>query len=356
MQFRKSARLFASVSLLALAACSGGGGGGGTGGSIVNGPVVTPPPAPSVNITGVTALTPAGNNPLEATGPTPNFRTSYPPVGTIFPLNQGALSITATSANGTYAGEGFATVRGNDTVGGTTYPVVDLKVPALGINVTGLRSDGNAKTQGDGSSVGLAVTSLTYTLLGTWTYKRLGSNPPIIGLVVTGYQTAAGSVPTTGTATYIGANAQNNGATAGGVLGMVAVPSGSGSVNAATLSGDVNLNVNFGTREVNGTLSNMTAKDVLSGATSPWNNVTLSGNLSHADWDTSHPGAAITGTAQAQTAPAGATFGMSNTATGSLNGALYGPTASEVGALWSVNEGSGATGKTAFGMFGATKQ
>ena len=58
----------------------------------------------------------------------------------------------------------------------------------------------------------------------------------------------------------------------------------------------------------------------------------------------------------AQTAPANATFGMTSGATGNLSGALYGPNVNEAGGIWSVNQGSGATGKTAFGFFGATKQ
>jgi len=257
MQFRKSARLFASAGLLALAACSGGGGGGNTGGTIVNGPVVTPPTS-SVNITGVTALGAGGNAPLEATGPTQNFQNagSLPPNGTVFPLTQGAISITSTSANGINAGAGTATVQGTLVAGATAIPIIDLKIPALGINATGLTGNGTTKTQADGSTVGVIVTGLTYTLLGSWSYKPAGNNGTDLGLVVTGYQTPAGSVPTTGTASYIGTG-QNTGATAGGVVGSVAVPSGSGSINAATLSGNANLSVNFSTQQVNGTLTGM---------------------------------------------------------------------------------------------------
>lgn len=345
MQFRKSAFLFASASLLALAACSGGGGGSNTGGSIVNGPVVTPPP-PSVNITGVTALGYGGGTPTEAAGATPNFQSSAPPAGTVFALSQGAISVNSTSAGGVNAGSGTATYQGSS---------LDLKIPSLSINATGLRGDGTAKVQSDGSSVSVIVTGLTYTLLGAWTYKAASGNNSIIGLAVAGYQTPAGSVPTTGTATYVGSGGQNTGATAGGVIGSVVVPSGSGGLSAATLSGDVHLSVNFATQQANGTLSNMTAKDVLSGATSPWNNVTLTGNLSQTA-GSANRGAVITGTTQAQAAPSGATFGVSSGANGKLSGALFGPNANEAGAVWSVNDGSGANGKVALGMFGATKQ
>jgi hypothetical protein len=356
MHFHKSAHLFASVSLLALAACSGGGGGSNTGGSIVNGPVVTPP-TPTANITGVTALGYAGATPNEATGATPNFATTVnlPPNGTVFALDQGATSITSNSVNGIDAGPGTATIQGSVASGGNLYPLIDLKIPNLGINATGLVGDGTNKTQSNGSTVSVLVTSLTYTLLGTWNYKPADGKSSILGLAVSGYQTPAGSVPTNGTATYVGAGGQGTGPTAGGVVGSVVIPSASGTINPAVLEGNVNLSVNFATQQVNGTLSNMTAQSVATNATSPWNNVTLSGSLSQTA-GSANRGAVITGTTQAQAAPAGATYGMSAGATGVLSGALFGPNADEVGALWSVNEGSGANGKTAFGMFGATKQ
>jgi hypothetical protein len=351
MKSNLCAIFFASASMLALAACSSG---GGSDGGIVNGPVVTPPTS-SVNITGVTAMGYGGGTPTEATGPTPNFDNSLPPNGTVFALDQAAITVTSTSANGINAGAGTATIQGLVTSGTVSYPLVDLKIPNLGINATGLRGDGTAKIQSDSSSVSVFVTGLTYTLLGTWNRQPANGSSSTIGVAIAGYQTPAGSVPTTGTATYIGAGGHNTGPTAGGVVGSVVVPSGNGGISAATVEGDVNLSVNFGTQQVNGTLSNMTAKNVTSNAVSPWNSVTLTGTLSQSAGSSSR-GAIITGTTQAQAAPAGATFGLSSNATGVVSGALFGPNATEVGAVWSVNEGSGANGKTAFGVFGGTKQ
>lgn len=352
MKSNLCAVLFASAGLLALAACSSGGGGGtGAGGT---GPVVTPPATPA-NITGVTALGPGGNAPLEATGTTPNFVNSYPPNGTVFPLTQGAIAITSSSANGVNAGGGTATIQNTIISGSNAVPIIDLSIPTLGINATGLRGDGVSKTLSDGSTVSIIVTGLTYTLLGSWNYKAAGNSASTIALAVSGYQTPAGNVPTTGTASYSGVGGLNSGATAGGVIGTVAVPASGGGISAATLSGDVNLNVNFSTQQVNGTLTNMTAKDVISGTTSPWNNVTLTGNLSQSAGNTNR-GAVINGTAQTQAPPASAPFSLNSGATGNLSGALYGPNANEAGGVWSVNQGSGATGKAAFGFFGATKQ
>ena len=356
MQFHKSARLFASTGLLALAACSSGGGG-------------TPDTAPPAPVTPQTLVTINGAGveqstaPTLAIGATPNFTTSLPPVGTSFPLTVAGLYISRTSSpsatppNSITVGgrpggfSGTATFQGTVSSGGVTYPVIGLNIPSLNINATGLKGDGTIITQTDGSKVGAAVTGMTYTLLGAWTYQSANGNNNAFGLAVTGYQTPNANVPTTGTASYIGNS--STGATAGGVVGTVIMKSGSENIAAATLSGNVNLNVNFATQEANGTLSNMTAKDVISGATSPWNNVTLTGKLSATgSLAAGGAGAYLNGTAQAQAAPAGATFGTASTAYGSFGGALYGPNASEVGASWSLND----NGKVAVGIFGATKQ
>jgi len=350
MQFHKSTRLLVCAGLLALAACSGG---GGSGGSIVNGPVVTPPP-PSVNITGVTAMGYGGGTPTEASGPPPNFYLPFPVAGTALPMDQAALSLNSTSASGVNAGAGTLTFQGTTVSRGAIQPLIDLKIPSLSINATGLIGDGTAKAQSDGSGVSIAITSLNYSLLGAWSYRPVSNDKDIIGMTIAGYQTPASAVPTTGTATYLG---DNNGITGhgGAVIGAVVVPSGTGTVKAATLFGEVSVNVDFATQQVNGSLKNMKATDVITGVTTPWNNVTLAGSLSQAPGSPGH-GAAITGTTQAQAAPAGATYGMSSGASGTLSGALFGPFYDEASAVWSVNEGSGANGKTAFGIFGATKQ
>jgi len=361
MQRHKTAHFLASVSLFALAACSSGGGGAApnTG---------TPAPPTSTQQTLVTiGRTPAGfsyfgNAPTLASGTTPNFTSAPPPNGTSFPLNEAALSVTrssnpsATPPNsitvaGTPGIAGTATLQGSVVSGGVPYPVIGLSIPSLNINASGLRGDGALATQTDGSKVGIAITSLNYTLLGAWNYQSADGNKNILGLAVAGYQTPNASVPITGTATYIG-NA-SSGTTAGGVVGAVIMKSGSDNIAGATLSGNVNLNVDFASRQANGTLSNMTAKDAISGAVTPWNNVTLTGNISSTDFSNDAPGAYLHGSAQAQAAPTGATFGMTTSASGFTNGALFGPNATEAGAGWSIID---SDGKMAIGIFGATKQ
>src|SRR6185312_14107941 len=109
------------------------------------------------------------------------------------------------------------------------------------------------------------------------------------------------------------------------------------------------------TQKVNGNFKNMKATDIRLGTTTPWNDITITGTLSQGAGSSAH-GAVITGTTQAQAAPSGAAFGMSSSASGTMNGALFGPFYEEASAVWSLNEGSGASGKTAFGVFGAGKK
>ncbi len=361
MQIRRSAHLFASISLFALAACSGGGGSG----TALNAAPATPPGSPQTLITfrGSSGVSYAAN-PVLATNAAPNFSTDPPPVGTSFPLIMTGQSITRLSSTSAIPPNSItvSSVSGFDgseiyegrftTAGGVTYPLLGLNIPGLNIHAIGLKGDGTAAAQFDGSKVAIAATNMNYLLLGAWTYQAPNATDAAFGLTVAGYQTPAGNVPTTGTATYVGS--ASGGAKAGGVLGTVIMKSGNDNIAVATLSGNVNFNVNFATQEANGTLTDMTAKDVISGTTSPWNNVTLTGKL-HATWSRAAggTGAYLEGAAQIQAAPAGATFGMDPSAQGSVGGALFGPNANEIAGGWSLYDNSP---RTAMGIFGATKQ
>jgi hypothetical protein len=65
------------------------------------------------------------------------------------------------------------------------------------------------------------------------------------------------------------------------------------------------------------------------------------------------PSTSFTGTTAAKTAPAGAgTAGFSNAAVGAVIGSFYGPTAQEVGGVWTLAEPNTTNGKAAFGTFG----
>ena len=274
-----------------------------------------------------------------------------PPIGTNIGFGSATVSISPTGAATTVADAHISTIsatyKGTITSAGVVYPVFDLSIPALSLTASNVRGDGTPVTATGGGQISAAVASMTYTLLGAWTYTPTGTGASYLGQVVSGYSTAAGGVPTTGTANYTG---NPNVAGGGGVVGAYFVPSGTGSIQAGTLSGNVNMSVNFAANTTTGSFSNMTAKAAGSSTSTPWNNVTLSGSLTRGAG-----GVSISGNTSTTGAPSGAgTAGFSSSAIGGFSGMLYGPTGQEMGATWMIQEFPGtANGKAAFGTFGA---
>jgi hypothetical protein len=251
----------------------------------------------------------------------------------VFPLNQSELSSdplfdrNVTGIN--YSGGATLTYLGTKQVNGSAVGLFEFKFANVDLTLTG---DGSAVTIPNSSNtqVGLTASSLNYTLLASWVIpSNNGLNVSTAGVGVSGYQTPGSGVPTSGTATYLGS---------GGATGVVVVPAG-----LASVKGDVSVNVNFGTGSLNGSLANMS---VGTGASaSPWNNVSLSGALS---------GATLSGSTAAASSPPG-TFSFGSGASGTINGALYGPAGQELGAVWTLYDPAGG-GKSALGLIGATKQ
>lgn len=350
---RRIVRLTASACLLALAACSGGGGG-------ASPATTTPTNNTSGNSTSGSSTSGSNNsNPSGTTitinapdipsaggiaSPSFNFTTNLPPVGTIFNLPGSVLAITPTSVTGAGNGQGVsATFRGTVNSSGTTYPIFDLDVPVLSLHATNLRGDGTAVTLADGSRASAVVATLNYTLLGAWTYSPV-TGPSYIGQAVTGSLTPLSGIPSSGSAIYTGSGSS------GGVVGAFTVPSGSGTIQAGSLIGNVSLTVNFASNTANGTLSNMTASTTANGSgTTPWNTVTLSGSLTRSS-------GSLSGSTTTSGPPGGAgNAGFSSAATGNFAAALYGPNAQEVGGTWTLHEGSGSTGRTAVGTFAGSR-
>ena len=146
---------------------------------------------------------------------------------------------------------------------------------------------------------------------------------------VAGYQTPVASMPTNGSATYGGT---------GTVIGSALIPGGS---TGAQLNGNSALTANFSSGAVTGAFTNMTATPVSGGAAQPWNNVSLTASIS---------GAKFSGQTATSSTPSG-TYAL-GTGTGTINGGFYGPNANEVGAVWTLYDGS----KAAFGGVAGPKQ
>ena len=171
-----------------------------------------------------------------------------------------------------------------------------------------------------------ATSNLNWTTYGTWgVHVDFGVPSSTAAAFVTGYKTPAGSVPTTGTATYVGS-----------VVGQVmhAEAGQENGVGIADLTGKASLQANFGDDSISGSLTDMMAGSL------PWNSVSLSGTIS---------GGQFSGATAATSAPGNA-LSMAASATGTFNGMFFGPKAQELGAVWTLYDGHFA----AIGSIGAT--
>jgi hypothetical protein len=335
-------RSAAITGLVFLAACGGGGGGNTMATSMPSAPT-TPAPTPALTYHIGPPTSPRTGG---ITSPSFNFANNPPPVGTVFPLAGTVAQITPTDVTGV-DGQGItATFRGITTTASASYAVFDLDIPSLSVHAANLQGDGTTVTLSNGSKISAGTAFLNYTLLGVWGYSP-ASGESYIGQFATGYLTPLAAVPASGTATYIGTG------NSGGAVGVLYLSIGGNSIVAGTLSGDVNLTVDFAGNKVNGMLNNMQAKlSVNSSGTEVWPNVVLTGSLIRGASGTS-----LSGTTSTTGLPsAGGVSPFSSAATGNFAAGLYGPAAQEVGGAWTLYESNGGLGRAAVGTFAATKQ
>jgi len=339
---KRAIRLAASTSLLVLAAC--GGGGGGTAGLAT--PTPMQPPACSGICIGA-PLAAAAVTYTQASSSGPSFSTNnFPAPGTNFPMQESVLIVTNNSVTGYDAGSATLVFGIHTQPNSSIIGDFELKVPNLGLDVPGLLGDGSSVTVGKGHAE-LGDSPLFYTQLNLWFYAPDDNvQTAYVGNGIVGFQTPTSAIPTSGSASYVGSGFTSN-ATRGKAIAYLAVPDPSGAVNYASLSGGVvNVGVNFSNGAVSGALTNLTVNDGTT--TGAWNNVSLSGKLS---------GAAVSGTTSVSTVPTNiGNLAMPAGATGTFNGSLFGPSAQEIGAVWTLHADTPDGGKTAVGTFGATKQ
>jgi len=320
------------VSSVALAIGLAGCGGDGTSTAVIPSPpptpTPTPTPTPSAASIGAPARAIAPNASLFPTaaagGPTiqSHSSTSFPLLETVVKINSaGAVADTTTMNAG--ASLKFSSVPDD-------YQI-DIGNPAVGISNQSLSLDWCGYCAGVGSEhvymhiADPATSNLSWTTYGTWgVHVDIGAPSTTSAAFVTGYRTPTGSVPTTGTATYLGS-----------VVGKVMRPDAGQENGVATtdLSGSATLQANFASASVTGSLTNMMAGSL------PWNSVSLLGTIA---------GGQFTGTSAATSAPANG-LSLSGSATGTFSGMFFGPSAQELGAVWTLYDGTSA----AIGSIGA---
>jgi hypothetical protein len=272
---------------------------------IAAGPIAAPAPASF------------GSAPAQiATPASPTFdgsNGSYP-ANVTFPLI--ATSLQAASSGMSAVAMPDATLTVVSTSANSTN--FQLVIPSINLNAN-LTNRENIVNNIDGWTWGYS-----YVAAGSWGagtgQGSLQSNP----FYIFGYETPGSGMPTSGTAQFAGTASGN------------VFQTNSGTILGTAVNGNANLSVNFSSGQVAGSLTHMQQWDGIPFNSSqtflPWNDVSLNGSIT--------PGTnKFSGSTAATSAP-GTAFSLAGSATGHIDGALYGLAAQNLGAVWSLSDGS----------------
>ncbi len=186
----------------------------------------------------------------------------------------------------------------------------------------------------------ISISSLGWLASGSWTVTNVptvATKDTInasgnVSVFIMGYQTPTSAMPTTGSAIYHAGSAAQP-------VGLGAFFNGNGGPSAA-LAGQIDITADFAGGTVNGTLTNTVAVYGTGTYNSngeifaklPWNNVAMTGSIS---------GNTISGTSSVTSNPANLTS-IGPGATGTIKGGFYGPTADQIGLIWTLSDGKSA--------------
>jgi hypothetical protein len=210
---------------------------------------------------------------------------------------------------GTFAGNASATAAGGQIAFGNygTGANIALNFP---VPAGGLLSN----------YVVPAGADLDYTRFGYW-YTDDGADGPFAhGVWNVGFATPESAIPTTGQASY-------SGHTTG--LYDESHPCGCQNLFTANFTGDMSLTANFGARTLSGSFTNLTITDkTLLQPT--LNDVSFTASIdSNRNW--------FSGVTGVTNQPSGQQAFAEN-ASGSITGMFYGPSANEVGGVWTLSD------------------
>ena len=125
-------------------------------------------------------------------------------------------------------------------------------------------------------------------------------------------------MPTSGTAAFTGQ-----------WWGTVYKTVGTEILSSLPIGGNASISADFGSGAINGSLTQMKAAN-----TEGWNDVSVTANIAMGS-------NRFSGTTAAASAP-GTPISLSGSAVGKINGAFYGPAAQQLGAVWSLSDGTGS--------------
>jgi len=250
-----------------------------------------------------------------AGGPTFDGSTGGYPSNVIFPLLVTGLQKSSTGLSSVSTNQGATATVVNTSA---TKSTMQLTIPSLSIDQT-LTFNTNLV-----SHLGQVTDGLSYVVMGEWLQRA--NQPSSTGTLqnstvfVFGYETPSAAMPTNGTASFTGGP--------GSAVAFVYKPV-NGEIQGAYVEGSASISANFGTGSVSGNLTKMQISSQQS-----WNDVSLAGNIAAGTNK-------FTGTTAATSSPA-TSFSLTGSATGRLDGAFYGPAAQNLGAVWSLSDGTGS--------------
>ena len=273
---------------------------------ITAGPIAAPPPASF------------GSAPAQvATSSTPTFDGSSGgyPANVTFPLISTSLRSGSSGLSAGPASTDATLTVYSTSANSTSFQLV---IPALNLNVTFTNRE-NIASNMDGWTWGYS-----YVAVGSWGAGTSQASLQSVPFYSFGYETPGSGMPTTGTAQFAGTASAN------------VFQTNNGTVLGTRVDGKANLSVNFSSGQLAGSLTQMQQWDGVpyNGPPGylPWNDVSLNASIA--------PGTnRFNGSAAATSAP-GTSFSLAGSATGNINGAFYGPSAQNVGAVWSLSDGS----------------
>jgi len=312
-------RLTALLLTVAAAACSGGGGGAMS--PAVPAPANSPPPPPAPDFidtgtagsVGAPASASFGSAPAQlATPGGATFDNPNGPYATnaTFPLILTGLQKTSTGLSALSGDQGATatvTTTNAQIANNTITTTVQITIPSLGVNQTVTSTMGLESPYDDDP----IFSGLSYVILGRWSQRGTYDVPFVFG-----YETPQTAMPTSGTAVF-----------SGGATAIIYKPV-SGEIQSAYAHGGVSISANFGSGSVSGSFTNMLVNS------EHWNDVTVTGNIATGTNK-------FSGTTAAASSPGGP-MSLSASATGHIDGAFYGPAAQNLGAVWSLSDGTGS--------------
>jgi hypothetical protein len=198
-----------------------------------------------------------------------------------------------------------------------TATSLQLAVPAVNLNVT-INFGENIVSNTNGVTWGLS-----YVALGAWLeYWPPGREAQSFTEFLFGYETPAASLPHSGQAAFSGFADANIFGSSFEVHALVSRASG----NAA-------LTADFASGKITGAFTNMQyVESTASGVSNiPWNDVSVNASIL-AGTNKFSGSTGVTSTPQGP-------LSLKGSATGHIDGAFYGPTAQNLGAIWSLSDG-----------------